>query len=179
MLAIPTSPAEEQFAMLEYENIVADMSEIIIQYGYVTFFFICLPIVPVFAFLNNLVELKVDGIKLVRNSRRPLPFGAKGLGRWISVLEFFSFISVITNAAIFTLVTDNVKRYSTRYYFGETAHLKLKFFIIFCTVLLIIIGMFKILIKDMPASVTRHLRRQQCIEDVLVKGQRFNQDKLN
>jgi len=164
--------------MIEYENTLDDMSEISIQYGYISLFFICFPIVPLFAFLNNIVEIRIDGIKLVRNSRRPLPFGAKGLGKWITVLEFLSIISVVTNAALFTFITDKIERYSKKYDLREIAHLKLKVFVILCTSLLVIIGIFKIVIKDMPDSVKKHLVRQQCIEDVLVKGQQFNKDKL-
>jgi len=172
------SPVEEQLELGVYTNTLEDMSEIVIQYGYVTLFLICLPIVPLFAFLNNIVEVKVDGIKLVRYSRRPQPFGAQGLGSWISVLEFLSVISVLTNVALFTFVTDQVEEYFHQYDLDEVEHQKLKFFFVACASLLVVVGAFKSLIKDVPDSVGRHLRRQEYIEDVLIKGQEFSKEKL-
>jgi len=51
-------------------------------------------------------------------------------------------------------------------------------FYIVCAVLFVLMGLFKWLIKDVPNSVTRHIDRQRYIEDVLVKGQKYNPEKL-
>jgi len=175
--SVKLSGAEQQFEKDDYPNTLEDMAEIIIQYGYVTLFVMCLPLIPMLALINNILEIKVDGVKLVRNSRRPLPFGSDGLGSWVLVLEFFSVISVLTNAAVYTFRTDLVKELPG---IGDhdLANKKNIVFFSVCTVLFIFMGVFKWLIRDVPLAVTKHLQRQEFIEDVLVKGQKYDPDRL-
>jgi len=177
-LRIPKSPAEVQFEMVEYRNTLEDMSEVIVQYGYVTLFIICLPCIPLFAFLNNIVEIKIDGYKLVRYSRRPQPFGAKGIGSWVFVLECISIISAVTNVALYVFLLDEIEVFLEDDEGLAMEQKKIRVFLILCLALCTIVVIFKLLIKDMPASVARHLRRQEYIEDILVKGQVYNEDKL-
>jgi len=175
---IPLSAAEEQFAMDEYNNTLEDMSEVIIQYGYVTLFVICLPITPLFALLSNIVEIKVDGVKLVRYSRRPQPNGAKGLGSWVFVLEYLSFIAAVTNVALYTMLFDHIEYFVDK----ESVDLnevRLRIFLGMCLALCSLIFLLKTCISDMPISVERHLRRQGYIEDILVKGQLNNKHRLS
>jgi hypothetical protein len=51
-------------------NLRSDYLELILQYGYVTMFAVVFPIAPALAYLNNLMEAKVDFLKLA-NCRRP------------------------------------------------------------------------------------------------------------
>merc|ERR1711971_684616 len=150
-------------------------AEIIIQYGYVTLFVICFPAIPVLAFFNNVVEIKIDGYKLIHNTRRAIPTSATGLGTWVQILEFFSVVSVINNAALFVFVTDA----PSRYFHDVTPDLKIKLFLVSAVVLFIVLGSFKYFIPDEGLASLKHLARQHVIEEVLVKLQPPYDDGFN
>jgi len=100
--------ADEQVAQYPSPELLDQMAEIVIQYGYVTFFIIVFPITPLLALINNFAEIYVD-TKSWRETRRPIPKGATGIGEWNAVLSLFSLIAVITNIALVSFHTDNVK----------------------------------------------------------------------
>jgi len=104
----PRSDAEEQMELAQYLNTIDDMSEIIIQFGYVTMFVIALPITPLLTLINNIVELRVDGYKILNESQRPHPNGSSGIGAWNGVMSFFSIVAVGTNVALITWRTTLV-----------------------------------------------------------------------
>ena len=55
---------------------------------------------PLFAFVNNVIEMKTDGFKLCNVSRRPWPTGAQDIGTWIQVLDVMSYVSFLSNALL-------------------------------------------------------------------------------
>lgn len=99
--------ADEQAGQYMSPELLDQMAEIVIQYGYVTFFIIVFPITPLLALINNIAEIYVD-TKSWRDTRRPIPKGATGIGEWNSVLTVFSLIAVVTNIALVSFHTDNV-----------------------------------------------------------------------
>lgn len=105
------SPAEEQFEKAPYDNISLfnDYAELVIQYGYVTLFVSAFPIAPLFASINNIIEIRVDGWKLVHNNRRPWPTGAEDIGTWEDVLSIVSVIASISNIAMVTMTSPLFK----------------------------------------------------------------------
>lgn len=70
------------------------------QYGFVTFFAAAFPLAPLCAFINNVIELRTDANKYVRNYRRPVPTRT-GLRAWNGILKAMSFISIFTNVRMF------------------------------------------------------------------------------
>lgn len=62
--AIPKELSQEDY------NLRSDYLELILQYGYVTMFVVVFPIAPALAYVNTLLEAKVDFFKLL-NCRRP------------------------------------------------------------------------------------------------------------
>ena len=62
------SEPDEQMNFGAYIDTIDDMSEIIIQYGYVL-------ITSLFALINNTFEMKIDAYTLIRQSQRPHPNG--------------------------------------------------------------------------------------------------------
>ena len=54
----------------------------VIQYGYLTLFAACLPVAPILALVNNVIEIKTDAIKYVKNMQRPNYRGAQDIGVW-------------------------------------------------------------------------------------------------
>ena len=59
-----------------------DYTEILIQFGYVSFFSIAFPLAPLLALLNNLFELRGDAFKLCNSKQRPVARKASGIGIW-------------------------------------------------------------------------------------------------
>ncbi|KAJ8603789.1 hypothetical protein CTAYLR_000190 [Chrysophaeum taylorii] len=99
------SPAEEQFEKSDYNNISLfnDYAELAIQFGYATLFVSAFPIAPLFACVNNIIEIRVDGWKLTQNTRRPWPNGAEDIGTWEDVLALVSIVATVSNIAMVTL----------------------------------------------------------------------------
>lgn len=54
---------------------------IVIQYGFITLFVVAFPLAPLFAFLNNILEIRIDANKFLVHSRRPLAKKARDIGR--------------------------------------------------------------------------------------------------
>ena len=74
------SPAELECELQEYEGTLYDSCEIVIHYGYVTLFVVAFPILPFVALVTAIVEVRLDGFKLLNFRRRPIPYSAPGLG---------------------------------------------------------------------------------------------------
>lgn len=55
------------------------------------------PLAPIFALLNNIVEIRVDAFKFITQMRRPLPDRAEDIGAWFGILRIITYISVVTN----------------------------------------------------------------------------------
>jgi hypothetical protein len=75
--------AEAALPRYEEKESFDDYAEIVIQYGFVTLFVAAFPLTPLLAFLNNIIEVHVDSIKLME-SRRPTPRGIDSIGSWVS-----------------------------------------------------------------------------------------------
>ena len=97
-------------AKYEYKDIDGsheEYLEIIIQFGYIMIFGAAFPLAPLLAFINNLLEMRIDKYKLVYLTRRPVPHSASDIGIWKFFMEVIIYISIVTNAAYLTL-TGNV-----------------------------------------------------------------------
>lgn len=53
----------------------------VIQYGFTTIFVAAFPLAPLLALLSNLVEIRLDAIKMVRLQQRLVPRKAKDIGQ--------------------------------------------------------------------------------------------------
>jgi len=105
------SKYEAQFQMTTYgdDGVFDDYNEMVLQFGYVTFFAADFPFVTVFAFLNNLIEVRSDSYKLVESMQRPVPKFVSSIGCWHSILDVMSFIAVTTNFASIFFVSGLMK----------------------------------------------------------------------
>lgn len=64
----------------------------VIQFGFVTLFVASFPLAPLFALLNNIIEIRLDAKKFVSELRRPIAARAKDIGD--STTWMLSFIAV-------------------------------------------------------------------------------------
>lgn len=53
---------------------------LVVQFGMVTLFVASFPLAPLFALLNNVIEIRLDAKKFVTEYRRPIAAKAKDIG---------------------------------------------------------------------------------------------------
>jgi hypothetical protein len=56
------------------------------QFGYVTIWSIVWPLAPIFALINNYVELRADAVKICKHVRRPVGDRVETIGSWLETL---------------------------------------------------------------------------------------------
>nr|XP_022910158.1 anoctamin-4-like [Onthophagus taurus] len=67
----------------------------ILEYGLLTFYSATVPVLPGLVLLNNIVELRLTAMSLIRHSRRNVPKRVLGLGSWNNVLQFVTRLSYL------------------------------------------------------------------------------------
>ncbi|NXD28155.1 ANO9 protein, partial [Spelaeornis formosus] len=80
--------------------------EIVIQYSFTTIFVAAFPLAPLLALINNVIEIHMDAIKMVRLRRRMVPRKAKDIGIWLQVLEAIGILAVIGNGLVIAITSD-------------------------------------------------------------------------
>ncbi|XP_047436188.1 anoctamin-1a isoform X2 [Mugil cephalus] len=89
--------------------------EMIIQFGMVTLFVASFPLAPLFALLNNIIEIRLDAKKFVTELRRPIALRAKDIGIWYNLLRGLSKVAVIVNAFVISFTSDFIPRLVYQY----------------------------------------------------------------
>uniref|UniRef100_A0A0N4Z324 Anoctamin n=1 Tax=Parastrongyloides trichosuri TaxID=131310 RepID=A0A0N4Z324_PARTI len=84
--------------------------EMVIQFGFVTLFVTAFPLAPVFALLNNIIEVRIDAQKFISTFRRPMPAHAKNIGVWEGILSGISYTAVLVNACIIAFTSDFIPK---------------------------------------------------------------------
>lgn len=79
-----------------------------LQFGFITIFVAAFPLAPLFALLNNWVEIRLDAHKFVCEYRRPVAERAQNIGVWFNILEALSHLSVIANVSRPTMTLQDV-----------------------------------------------------------------------
>lgn len=80
--------------------------EMVIQYSFTTIFVAAFPLAPLLAFFNNLFEIRLDAIKMMRLRRRMVPRKANDIGIWVQVLEAIGILAVIGNGLVIAITSD-------------------------------------------------------------------------
>jgi len=83
---------------------------LVIQYGFVTIFVAAFPLAPLFALLNNVLEMRLDATKMLIYNRRPVSQRVKNIGVWYGILDTISRIAVISNALIIAFTSNFVPK---------------------------------------------------------------------
>ncbi|KAK8378725.1 hypothetical protein O3P69_009442 [Scylla paramamosain] len=84
--------------------------EMVIQYGFVTIFVAAFPLAPIFALLNNIVEIRIDAYKYLSKCRRPRAERVQDIGIWFGILKGITYFSVFTNAVVISYTSDFIPR---------------------------------------------------------------------
>ncbi|KAL5010330.1 hypothetical protein ScPMuIL_012635 [Solemya velum] len=106
------SPWEKDYTLDPAQNtsLFYEYLEMILQFGFLTIFVAAFPLGPIFALLNNLIEIRCDALKFITHLRRPMAERAADIGIWYNVLYSISRIAVVSNAFIIALTSDYIPR---------------------------------------------------------------------
>ncbi|XP_077965632.1 anoctamin-7-like [Styela clava] len=105
--------------LVNYEGLFEEYLEMVLQFGFITIFVAAFPIAPVFALLNNWLEIRLDASKLVCETRRPVADRAQNIGVWFSILDGIVQIAVITNAFLIAFTSDFIPKVFYMYWIGH------------------------------------------------------------
>ncbi|KAM9080298.1 anoctamin-1 isoform 8-T8 [Megaptera novaeangliae] len=88
---------EVDYTLEPFAGLTPEYMEMIIQFGFVTLFVASFPLAPLFALLNNIIEIRLDAKKFITELRRPVAVRAKDIGIWYNILRGVGKLAVIIN----------------------------------------------------------------------------------
>ncbi|XP_076861014.1 anoctamin-2b isoform X2 [Brachyhypopomus gauderio] len=103
-----------------FEGLTPEYMEMIIQFGFVSLFVASFPLAPLFALLNNIIEIRLDAKKFITELRRPDAVRAKDIGIWYNILSGMCKFSIIINAFVISFTSDFIPRLVYQYMYSET-----------------------------------------------------------
>ncbi|XP_070345295.1 anoctamin-7 isoform X7 [Equus asinus] len=109
-MAAGRAPWEADYELLPCEGLFDEYLEMVLQFGFVTIFVAACPLAPLFALLNNWVEIRLDARKFVSESRRPVAERAQDIGIWFHILAGLKHLAVISNAFLLAFSSDVLPR---------------------------------------------------------------------
>uniref|UniRef100_A0AAY5EKA4 Anoctamin n=2 Tax=Electrophorus TaxID=8004 RepID=A0AAY5EKA4_ELEEL len=109
---------ETDFFLDPFSGLTPEYMEMIIQFGFVTLFVASFPLAPLFALLNNIIEIRLDAKKFVAELRRPVAARAKDIGIWYNILRGVAKVAVIVNAFVISFTSDFIPRLVYQYMYS-------------------------------------------------------------
>ncbi|CAM9478818.1 unnamed protein product [Ascophyllum nodosum] len=158
----PFSESETQYVFETYHEMMGpleDMSEVLIQFGYVTLFVVSFSIAPLLACISNYIEIRTDAVKIMHEYRRPFPRGTQDIGTWQIVWTIVAAIAVATNAGLVFFTAGELDWSGENIVWG---------FLIWQYAILIPMGLFSLFVPDVPSDVTIQLARQRFITSKVI-----------
>uniref|UniRef100_A0A8C4JB22 Anoctamin n=1 Tax=Dromaius novaehollandiae TaxID=8790 RepID=A0A8C4JB22_DRONO len=107
------------YSLEPFTGLTPEYMEMIIQFGFVTLFVASFPLAPLFALLNNIIEVRLDAKKFVTELRRPDTVRAKDIGIWYNILSGIGKLSVIINAFVISVTSDFIPRLMYQYAYSQ------------------------------------------------------------
>ncbi|MEQ2218632.1 hypothetical protein XENOCAPTIV_005923 [Xenoophorus captivus] len=86
------------------------MHHSVLQFGFITIFVAACPLAPLFALINNWVEIRLDAQKFVTEYRRPVVERAQDIGIWFPILQFITHTAVLSNNSVVLIGVCNSER---------------------------------------------------------------------
>ncbi|XP_041796880.1 anoctamin-7 [Chelmon rostratus] len=109
------SPWEADYQLLVCEGLFSEYLEMVIQFGFITIFVAACPLAPLFALVNNWIEIRLDAQKFVTEYRRPVAERAQDIGIWFPIMQFITHIAVLSNAFLIAFTSSFLPRLYYRY----------------------------------------------------------------
>ncbi|XP_036614967.1 anoctamin-2 [Trichosurus vulpecula] len=111
------------YSLEPYTGLTPEYMEMIIQFGFVSLFVASFPLAPLFALLNNVIEVRLDAKKFVTELRRPDAVRTKDIGIWFDILSGIGKFSVISNAFVIAVTSDFIPRLVYQYSYSQNGTL--------------------------------------------------------
>ncbi|KAM4847054.1 anoctamin-1 isoform 2-T2 [Thomomys bottae] len=115
----PQQRYEVDYNLEPFAGLTPEYMEMIIQFGFVTLFVASFPLAPLFALLNNIIEIRLDAKKFVTELRRPVAIRAKDIGIWYNILSGIGKLAVIINAFVISFTSDFIPRLVYLYMYSQ------------------------------------------------------------
>ncbi|XP_046975128.1 anoctamin-1 isoform X6 [Vanessa cardui] len=102
----------KDFKLVDFGNmgLFPEYLEMVLQYGFVTIFVAAFPLAPLFALINNVLEMRLDAKKFLTCYRRPVPQRVSDIGVWYRILDSIGKLSIITNGFIIAFTSEFIPR---------------------------------------------------------------------
>ncbi|XP_074046804.1 anoctamin-7 isoform X2 [Macrotis lagotis] len=113
---------EANYELLEYEGLLQEYLEMVLQFGFITIFVASCPLAPLFALLNNWLEIRLDAQKFVCQYRRPVAEKTQNIGIWFSLLQTITYLSILSNAILIAFMSDFLQRAYYKYNYSYNLH---------------------------------------------------------
>ena len=115
------SRPELEYAMAPFDTsaeVIADYTEVAIQFGYQALFVSALPASSFAALVSNIFEVKGDSWKMMNLFQRPVPVLCEDIGAFQGIYTIITICSVMSNAALmkFTLTVLNEYDQTTQWW---------------------------------------------------------------
>ncbi|XP_038664339.1 anoctamin-1a isoform X6 [Scyliorhinus canicula] len=101
---------ETDYNLEPFAGLTPEYMEMIIQFGFVTLFVASFPLAPLFALLNNVIEIRLDAKKFTSELRRPDATKAKDIGIWYDIIRGIGKLAVIINAFVISFTSGFIPR---------------------------------------------------------------------
>uniref|UniRef100_K7G2D4 Anoctamin n=1 Tax=Pelodiscus sinensis TaxID=13735 RepID=K7G2D4_PELSI len=110
---------EEDYELIDCEGLFEEYLEMVLQFGFITIFVAACPLAPLFALLNNWVEIRLDAQKFVCEYRRPVAYRAQNLRHrqhsWEPLLTLWKQTKTSCTAFLIAFTSDFLPRLLYRY----------------------------------------------------------------
>ncbi|XP_054265899.1 anoctamin-7-like isoform X2 [Macrosteles quadrilineatus] len=97
---------EEDYQLVDNEGLFEEYLEMVLQFGFITIFVAAFPLAPLFALLNNWVEIRLDAQKFVCENRRIVAERAENIGIWFKILHMLAHLAVISNGFLIAFTSE-------------------------------------------------------------------------
>ncbi|XP_032594153.1 anoctamin-5 isoform X2 [Drosophila grimshawi] len=107
-----TNQFTEDFNLQSTDNnsLYAEYLEMVVQYGFITLFSLAFPLAPLLGLINNVMEVRLDAIKMLRFFRRPVGMRARNIGVWQGIMTVVTHIAVASSAMIIAFSTNFIPK---------------------------------------------------------------------
>jgi hypothetical protein len=149
-----------------------DYNEMALQFGYVLLFAPAFPLAPAIALLSNVIENRVDGLKLFISFQKPEYAGAEDIGYWKLIFKFLAVLAVTTNCTMMFVTSGELAEL-----FGGLEDSEYVLIAVFLEHILLFVQFFaSSVIDDKPAWLRDNARRAAEVEKISVAYQAARRD---
>lgn len=134
----------------------------ILQFGLVTLFAAAFPLAPLICLVMNMLDTRLDASRLLRYNKRVTSQRSQDIGSWQWILEFLSYVAVISNGIMITFTSHFGLRLREDYGLAGP----LVFLLIYEHTMMIVKGSIATIVPDEPVAIK--VQRESRIKRVIV-----------